>query len=316
MLEHYRQRFQHIVVVEYQVTYQAQTELVLLLADVQRNVCVVGDTDQCLPPGTMIDGPAGRRPIEEIAIGDEVFGAGGHAETQVGTVTHVHEGNYDGHVVEITSGDAVVRATPHHLVPARLLPRPDQWLVYLMYRADRGWRIGRTVGARPPRGGALQHGLVVRTNQEHADAAWILKVCGSVAEAAYFESWFSAEYGLPTVCFHVSPGDAGDSEGRNLAMSDGWLQQLYRSIDTDTRAKLLMDERLLHREFPHHRPQNGARRSSINLTMFSDRRSQVGYHRVQWSSNRPDVIEALRRGGVKLRSSKHRSLRYETSWKD
>jgi DNA helicase-2/ATP-dependent DNA helicase PcrA len=104
--------------------------------------------------------------------------------------------------------------------------------------------------------------------------------------------------------------------GRDLAMSDGWLQQLYRSIDTDTRAKLLMEERLLHREFPHHRPQNGARRSSINLTMFSDRRSQVGYHRVQWSSNRPDVIEALRRGGVKLRSSKHRSLRYETSWKD
>ncbi|TFH14297.1 MAG: DNA helicase UvrD, partial [Acidimicrobiales bacterium] len=308
VLEHYRQRFEHILVDEYQDTNQAQNEMVLLLADGHRNVCVVGDTDQCLPPGTLVDGPDGSTPIEEVAIGDVVWGAGGRRHRQAGTVVHVHEGRYDGHLVELTIDGRRLRATPHHLVPARLVPQQDQWLVYLMYRADRGWRIGRTVGARPRREGKLQHGLLVRTNQEHADAAWILRVCASMAEAAYFESIFSAEYGLPTACFH----DAG----RALAMDDAWLRQLYRSIDTETRAKLLMEDRLLHREFPHHRPQNGARRSSINLTMFSDCRSKVGYHRVQWSSNRDDVSAALRAGGVELRSSKHKSLRYETSWKD
>ena len=46
ILEHYRQRFQHILVDEYQDTNQAQNEMVLLLADGHRNVCVVGDTDQ------------------------------------------------------------------------------------------------------------------------------------------------------------------------------------------------------------------------------------------------------------------------------
>jgi DNA helicase II / ATP-dependent DNA helicase PcrA len=308
VLEHYRQRFEHILVDEYQDTNQAQNEMVLLLADGHRNVCVVGDTDQCLPPGTLVDGPGGVTPIEDLAIGDVVWGAGGRRQRHAGTVTHVHEGRFDGHLVEIVAGGRRIRATPHHLVPARLLAQPDQWLVYLMYRADRGWRIGRTVGARPPREGKLQHGLVVRTNQEHADAAWILKVCASMAEAAYFESFFAAEYGLPTACFH----DAG----RALAMDDEWLTRLYSSIETDLRAKLLMEDRLLHREFPHHRPQNGARRSAIDLTMFSDCRSEVGSHRVQWSSNRADVIEALQRGGVTLRSGKHRSLRYETSWKD
>ena len=308
VLEHYRQRFEHILVDEYQDTNQAQNEMVLLLADGHRNVCVVGDTDQCLPPGTLVDGPAGSTPIEQVVIGDVVWGAGGRRHRQAGTVVHVHEGRYDGHVVELTIDGRRLRATPHHLVPARLVPQPDQWLVYLMYRADRGWRIGRTVGARPPREGKLQHGLLVRTNQEHADAAWILRVCASMAEAAYFESFFAAEYGLPTTCFHAA--------GRALAMDDAWLRQLYRSIDTETRAKLLMEDRLLHRDYPHHRPQNGARRSSINLTMFSDCRSQVGYHRVQWSSNRDDIAAALRAGGVELRSSKHESLRYETSWKD
>ena len=46
VLEHYRQRFQHILVDEYQDTNQAQNEIVLLLADGHRNVCVVGDSDQ------------------------------------------------------------------------------------------------------------------------------------------------------------------------------------------------------------------------------------------------------------------------------
>jgi DNA helicase-2/ATP-dependent DNA helicase PcrA len=46
VLEQYRQRFEHILVDEYQDTNQAQNELVLLLAGGHHNVCVVGDTDQ------------------------------------------------------------------------------------------------------------------------------------------------------------------------------------------------------------------------------------------------------------------------------
>ena len=46
VLEHYRGRFEHILVDEYQDTNRAQNELVLLLAGGHGNVCVVGDTDQ------------------------------------------------------------------------------------------------------------------------------------------------------------------------------------------------------------------------------------------------------------------------------
>ena len=46
VLDHYRQRFEHVLVDEYQDTNQAQNELVLLLAGGHQNVCVVGDTDQ------------------------------------------------------------------------------------------------------------------------------------------------------------------------------------------------------------------------------------------------------------------------------
>jgi DNA helicase-2/ATP-dependent DNA helicase PcrA len=46
ILDHYRRRFTHILVDEYQDTNQAQNEIVLMLAGDHHNVCVVGDTDQ------------------------------------------------------------------------------------------------------------------------------------------------------------------------------------------------------------------------------------------------------------------------------
>ena len=46
VLEHYQELFRYILVDEYQDTNRAQYQLVNLLADKYRNVCVVGDADQ------------------------------------------------------------------------------------------------------------------------------------------------------------------------------------------------------------------------------------------------------------------------------
>ena len=46
VLEHYRQRFGHVLVDEYQDTNPVQNDLVMLLGEEHRNVCVVGDQDQ------------------------------------------------------------------------------------------------------------------------------------------------------------------------------------------------------------------------------------------------------------------------------
>ncbi|MCU1452563.1 MAG: pcrA [Acidimicrobiales bacterium] len=48
VLEHYRRRFQHVLVDEYQDTNKVQNELVLQLASGHRNVCIVGDSDQSI----------------------------------------------------------------------------------------------------------------------------------------------------------------------------------------------------------------------------------------------------------------------------
>jgi DNA helicase-2/ATP-dependent DNA helicase PcrA len=48
ILEQYRQRFKYIMVDEYQDTDQMQYRLIKLLAGAHRNLCVVGDDDQCI----------------------------------------------------------------------------------------------------------------------------------------------------------------------------------------------------------------------------------------------------------------------------
>ena len=46
VLDHYQERFKHVLVDEFQDTNRAQNELVVMLAAKHRNICVVGDSDQ------------------------------------------------------------------------------------------------------------------------------------------------------------------------------------------------------------------------------------------------------------------------------
>ena len=148
MLAHYQERFEHVLVDEYQDTNRAQNEIVLKLAAAHHNVCVVGDSDQCLPPGTLVSTPDGEVPIEAVAEGDLVLGTGGALSTLGGVVTAAVEGQYDGPMVEVRAGGRTIRGTPHHLVPARLTFPRGLHLVYLMYRADRGYRVGPALTER------------------------------------------------------------------------------------------------------------------------------------------------------------------------
>jgi DNA helicase-2/ATP-dependent DNA helicase PcrA len=89
VLAYYQQRFKYVLIDEYQDTNTAQNELALALAEGHQQITIVGDGDQCLPPGTMIDTPDGAVPIETIVVGDEVLGTGGHLASDVGRVRHV-----------------------------------------------------------------------------------------------------------------------------------------------------------------------------------------------------------------------------------
>ncbi len=309
VLDKVQQRAVFVHVDEYQDTNTAQYRLTHLLANKYRNLMVVGDPDQCLPPGTRVLTPKGCRPIESLTEGDEVLGTGGALEPTRGRVTHVKRGHYSGPLWTVSVGGRVLRGTPHHIVLARMVPEEGYYYVYLMYRADRGYRVGLAKSLRANDEGHEELGFKVRLNQEHGDKLWVLRVCDTAAEARYWEAYYAAHYGLPTTLFH--------GVGRNLALSEAWLKRLYAELDTVSKAEALMKNLQLHPEFPHHRPQNGLRRLSVNLVMFQDFRSgEVGYHRVQWSSIRADTAERLAAAGYPVRSNGRGGYRLELSRKN
>jgi DNA helicase II / ATP-dependent DNA helicase PcrA len=296
-LERIQRRTRFIQIDEYQDTNTAQYEFAKLLASSEKNIVCIGDPDQCLPPETLIRTATGCIPIEQVVEGMDVYGTGGSLEPMLGKVRFVKKGHFAGPMWEVQAGGRTLRGTPHHLVMARTEPRAGRYYVYLMYRSDRGYRVGMTKSLRANDSGLVEHGFKVRLNQEHGDKIWVLKACSSLAEALYYENFYSAHYGLPTALFH--------GVGRDLTMDDVWLERLYRELDTASAAQRLMTDLWLHPDFPHHRPQNGMRRQSVNLVMYQDGRngSGVGYHRIQWCSNRPEIVERLIAKGFPVRSN-------------
>src|SRR5256712_13411072 len=161
--EEYQERFQHILVDEYQDTNRAQYLIIRTLAERHRNICVVGGDDQCLPAGTMVSVPGGVRPIEDLADGMEVVSGCGQGRLTSAKTAAPLRRQYDGPIVTITTNSGLrLSATPNHLVFGRLVPRPDLHYLYLMHRRGVGHRPRHTPGVRSRKHGVVASGLGLR----------------------------------------------------------------------------------------------------------------------------------------------------------
>ncbi|GAB4465505.1 MAG: hypothetical protein OHK0029_36190 [Armatimonadaceae bacterium] len=312
---YYQGKFRYVLVDEYQDVNHSQFRLTQLLSDGNRNICVVGDEDQCLPPQTPIQTATGTTPISELSEGDAVAGSGGGNPT-FSAVAHVHQRHYDGELFAVRGEGFELRATPQHLVFARLSLDSSLFYIYLMYRADKGYRIGITKALRRGfKAGAPQDqvGLIIRCIQEHADKMWILKSAATFGEARFWECFLSAKYGLPTMVFH-SVGREGIMGGQE------WIDHLYDELDTEAAAERLMRDLHINPAFPHHRPQGGKRRQSVLFSMFggyrTSRTMRAGEHRITWCARNEPMAALLKAEGFPVRPSKLSGFKIETARSD
>ena len=265
----YRQRFEHILVDEYQDTNQAQNEIVLTLAGGHHNVCVVGDTDQCLPAGTLVRRPRATCRSSRSPSVTRCSAPAERRSTRTGVVSHVHRSAR-------TSRSCGSRRTGR--------------------AAGSSWRRRPTTSCRPVSCRSPAHTSCTSCTEPIVATGSVARpACGRCSPVGSGRAISSQQPGARRR--HVGPADLLErcrglvlrvAVRRRVRPADGLLprQSAGRwpwttagsSASTtgsipSTRAKALMDDLLLHPDFPHHRPQNGARRSTINLTMFSDARS-------------------------------------------
>jgi len=121
--EHYQNRFHYVHCDEFQDVNDSQYQLLTLFSGKHKNICVVGDDDQCVVEGTPILTPSGYVPVEEIKEGDEVLAACGEEYLMPALVEKVMVKEYTGTVRYIQTQDGSrVRVTPNHI----MFGRPDK----------------------------------------------------------------------------------------------------------------------------------------------------------------------------------------------
>lgn len=281
----WQRQFRYVMIDEYQDTNTAQYKLVQLLINEQRNIAVVGDDWQCLPPDTMVETTTGMQQVSEIKTGSLVRAAAGFGKTNLFKVIAVRKTAFNGELVTIkTASGKTIRCTPNHLLFARLSDT-EQHFVYLMQSA-KGFRIGTAKGSRFD-GKKYDTGLRVRANQERAERTWIIKVCQSSEEARYTEALLAYQYGIPMTLFHAFAN-------REMKFGQLYIDALYQKLDTTSRAANLMRDFCLSLDYPHFVPQattrGNTKRLCVNAVLFGDRRSSFIS---PWSASRLSANTSL-----------------------
>ncbi len=314
--------FRYVLVDEYQDTNHAQYVLLKLLAEEHQNLMAVGDPDQCLVAGTavrMADGT--ERAIEDVRVGDEVLSCYGSGVFRAARVQRVHRSMRRDGIAITTAGGRRIVSTPEHTHFAGFKPgwTPQLHMTYLMWKNGSGFRVGtsRTYTSGQRRSLA---GPAVRLNGEHADAAWVVAVHDTEAEARLAETLLSLQYRLPTLPFVARPRKADG--GRGLVADQALLDRLFDEVDTaGGGASLLHDHGLsfAHPHFSSATTTSGARiRRRLTVALCGDPRGGRPLHRVSLFGYDDEGRRTLEGIGLSLRPAYKGSTgwRFETSHSD
>lgn len=121
--------YKYIMVDEYQDSNRLQFELIALLRQFEnKNICVVGDDQQCVIKGTLIKTKRGDVPVEKITKEDEIMVSAGRGNLSYVHPTKIMQKQYLGDVYEITtqSGKKLTLTGDHTIFAYRKKFKPRQ----------------------------------------------------------------------------------------------------------------------------------------------------------------------------------------------
>lgn len=210
----------------------------------------IGDNHQCLVPGTKVSGKL----IEDIHVGDAVDAAIA-GEVVSARVGNIHKYWINDTVVEITTSTGkTIKSTKNHTHFTSFPTEKHGYIVYLMYKKGKGYRIGCTQGFRQ------------RCSEEGASKCWIIGTFGEdQVSARVFEQVTSFTYGIPTLVY--KPRSVSGEFPRE------YYDRVFSEVDSETGALRLLND--LSLEIPHYIPQAVASEAiTFSISMLGDAKNK------------------------------------------
>lgn len=263
-----------------------------LLAGDTENVCFILDDNQCLIEGTKIQTLEGEKNIEDITEKDEILVAAGGGKVAYTNPESISKRkiNEEVYIIKTKTGK-IITGTKNHITFSKIKPIENNYYVYLMYKHNYGFRIGRTSSMRSSKNKEMRNGFEVRLNQEHGDKIWIIHKCDTLQESIEMEQYYSYEYGIPQYVFKNDNHSQGLTQKR--------IKSLYSKIDTISRGKKILKDLNLFFEYPFYTPRmrmgDITDRKKLTFTMFgSTHKSSKKYlHKTQTSTQNKEYANYI-----------------------
>lgn len=264
VVEYVKSRYDYIYVDEFQDTSQLQYAILRPYLDSALGFLCIGDDDQCLLGDSLIQTEQGTKRIQDILVGEKVLTAIGKGKTAYKEVNNISKKEIKSEITIVkTKSGQEIRGTNDHVVFTKFQPLKEVILVYLMYRADLGFRIGLAAGTRHGKRGKERIGIAQRLMREKGDKVWVIKECKTIEEARYWETYYSYEYGIPQYMFNVKEA------GSRASLTEEYLAKLHKELNTYQRGIKLLDDLGYNINYPHYTPKVKEEKCALNFTMFA-----------------------------------------------
>lgn len=314
----------HILVDEFQDTSIIQYKIVEYLynRDKTKTLFIVGDLNQCVINGTKIASEKNLdivyyQPIKEIKRNQKILAASGGSKTfTFPVISKFSRFVTDMPVVTIvTKSGKSLTTTKEHTHFAGYIKETyiKKYFTYLMFKKNYGYRIGVTSTVRymGKRGSIL--GYKLRLGQERADFLWLLGAYDTIAEAKYYEQYYSIKYGIPTWIFYIK------GRGIKSDYNDFYIKKLFKNIDTRNSAETLLNDLDLSIDLPHHIPKclSKNKRRNFTIRLCSNSLYNKPFHSFKISGSDPQDENLLKTLDLKVRKeSNRRGYRVESNFAD
>ncbi len=165
--------YKYILVDEYQDSNKLQMELLLKLRSFEnKNLCIVGDPEQCIAKGTKIKTHHGYKNVEDLTKEDKVLAASGRGGLLYTQITDIKKRKITGRMVHLeTASGKNLLLTPDHIVFANPVTK-DKYYIYLMYNKNFGYRIG-IYNTKIKK---YESSYRILCDREKGDCIWVLNV--------------------------------------------------------------------------------------------------------------------------------------------